>query len=198
MELRKETKDDWWEVEALFDLCFAPGREALSSYRLRDDLAPISSLCLVARDTLGILGGAVRYWEVSVADHPVLLLGPVAVHPTRQGEGLGGLLMNESLAQAKADDWERGDAGWGLRLLSAVWVFKTGACHHATTDQSGPRFGTCSCRRGLGWDIGHRSEKIPFLRGAISYAVQRYFISGRLSSLRVPSVRKTSLNPSRK
>ena len=44
-------------------------------------------------------GGAVRYWEVSVADHPVLLLGPVAVHPTRQGEGLGGLLMNESLAR---------------------------------------------------------------------------------------------------
>jgi predicted N-acetyltransferase YhbS len=107
VELRKETKDDWWEVEALFDLCFAPGREALSSYRLRDDVAPISNLCLVARDTLGILGGAVRYWEVSVADHPVLLLGPVAVHPTRQGEGLGGLLMNESLAQAKADDWER-------------------------------------------------------------------------------------------
>jgi hypothetical protein len=29
--LNEETGDDWWEVEALYDLCFAPGREALSS-----------------------------------------------------------------------------------------------------------------------------------------------------------------------
>ena len=31
LDLIPETKQDWWEVEALFDLCFAPGREALSS-----------------------------------------------------------------------------------------------------------------------------------------------------------------------
>ena len=107
LDLFKETKDDWWEVEALFDHCFAPGREALSSYRLRDDMAPISELCLVARDALGVLGGAIRYWEVVIGDYPALLLGPVAVHPTRQGEGLGGLLMNESLTQAEADGWTR-------------------------------------------------------------------------------------------
>ena len=107
LDLLKETKDDWWEVEALFDHCFAPGREALSSYRLRDDVAPISELCLVARDALGVLGGAIRYWEVVIGDNPALLLGPVAVHPTRQGEGLGGLLMNESLTRAQADGWTR-------------------------------------------------------------------------------------------
>ncbi len=107
LDLRTETKDDWWEVETLFDHCFAPGREALSSYRLRDDLAPIANLCFVARDTMGVLGGAIRYWEVVIGDEPVLLLGPVAVHPTRQGEGLGGLLMNESLTQAEADGWTR-------------------------------------------------------------------------------------------
>ncbi|MDC3364011.1 GNAT family N-acetyltransferase, partial [Planktomarina temperata] len=28
--LNRETDADWWEVEALYDLCFAPGREALS------------------------------------------------------------------------------------------------------------------------------------------------------------------------
>ena len=107
LDLRKETKDDWWEVEALFDNCFAPGRQALSSYRLRDDVAPISNLCFVARDALGVLGGAIRYWEVVIGDDPALLLGPVAVHPTRQGEGLGELLMNESLTQAEADGWIR-------------------------------------------------------------------------------------------
>ena len=36
IDLRPETEADWWEVEALYDLCFAPGRTALSSYRLRD------------------------------------------------------------------------------------------------------------------------------------------------------------------
>jgi hypothetical protein len=35
-ELTREDPEDKWEVEALYDLCFAPGREALSSYRLRD------------------------------------------------------------------------------------------------------------------------------------------------------------------
>ena len=105
--LSPETKDDWWEVEALYDLCFAPGREALSSYRLRDEIPPIASLSRLARDGQGILGGAIRYWPVRVCGHRVLLLGPVAVHPTAQGEGLGGALIRDSLAQAQAEGWAR-------------------------------------------------------------------------------------------
>ncbi len=107
IRLAQETKDDWWEVEALYDLCFAPGREALSSYRLRDGVNPVAELSLVARDAGGILGGAIRYWPVLVGGADVLLLGPVAVHPTRQGEGLGGYLIRESLAIASAAGWER-------------------------------------------------------------------------------------------
>ena len=103
----RETKDDWWEVEALYDLCFAPGREALSSYRLRDGVDPVAELCLVARDEGGIIGGAIRYWPVLVGGAKVLLLGPVAVHPTRQGEGLGGVLIRESLDKSQALGWER-------------------------------------------------------------------------------------------
>ena len=64
LELRPETDGDWWEVEALFDLCFAPGREALSSYRLRDGVPPVPGLSSVARDEGGILAGAIRYWPV--------------------------------------------------------------------------------------------------------------------------------------
>ena len=103
--LNRETDDDWWEVEALFDLAFAPGREALSSYRLRDDNPPVAELSLVARDPDGILAGAIRFWPVSIQGSPALLLGPIAVHPTRQGEGLGGLLIEESLARARG--WDR-------------------------------------------------------------------------------------------
>ena len=103
----QETPEDWWEVEALFDLCFAPGRTALSSYRLREDVPQVAELSRVARDGDGILAGAIRYWPVRVARKMTLLLGPVAVHPTRQGEGLAAELIRHSLALATARGWER-------------------------------------------------------------------------------------------
>ncbi|WP_415184162.1 GNAT family N-acetyltransferase [Phaeovulum sp.] len=105
-QLEQEADADWWEVEALYDLCFAPGRTALSSYRLRDGVAPVRPLCLVLRED-GVLAAVIRYWPVRVAGQRVLLLGPIAVHPTRQAEGLGGLLMHESLAEARKLGWER-------------------------------------------------------------------------------------------
>ncbi len=106
-QLTPETQDDWWEVEALLDLCFAPGREALSSYRFRDGIDRVAELSLVARDSDGILGAAIRFWPVRVGGQPTLLLGPVAVHPTRQGEGLGGALIRDTLARAVGLGWDR-------------------------------------------------------------------------------------------
>ena len=53
--LEEETDNDWWEVEALLDLCFAPGRTALSSYRLRDGVPMVASLCHVLRDAEGVI-----------------------------------------------------------------------------------------------------------------------------------------------
>lgn len=118
--LTSETADDHWEVEALYDLCFAPGREALSSYRLRDGVAPVVGLSQVARDAEGILGGAIRYWPVRVGGVAALLLGPVAVHPTRQSEGLGRALIEESLRFAEPLGWDRvmlvGDAPYYARF----------------------------------------------------------------------------------
>jgi len=107
IRLEQETPEDRWQVEALYDLCFAPGREALSSYRFRDGVQPVRALCLVARDDTGGLASVIRYWPVQVAGQAVLLLGPVAVHPTRQGEGLGALLMMESLSRATTLGWAR-------------------------------------------------------------------------------------------
>lgn len=109
MQLFQETPADWWEIEALYDLCFAPGREALSSYRLRDDVPPVAELCLLLRDESGV-AAAIRYWPVRIAGQDALLLGPIAVHPTHQGEGLGGWLIRESLTRAH-------DAGWSRVLL---------------------------------------------------------------------------------
>ncbi|WP_137703131.1 GNAT family N-acetyltransferase [Marimonas lutisalis] len=126
-ELLPESAEDWWEVEALYDLCFAPGRTALSSYRLRDGVDPVPGLSLVARED-GILAGAIRFWPVRIGAAHALLLGPVAVHPTHQGEGLGGLLIRESLEIARKSGWQRvmlvGDAPYygrfGFTRLSGV------------------------------------------------------------------------------
>jgi len=101
MELSDETREDWWAVEALYDLTFAPGRKALSSYRLRDDVPPVPTFCRVVRDDDGTVGGAIRCWPIRIEQHDALLLGPVSVHPTRQGEGLGGLMIRDVLDRAQ-------------------------------------------------------------------------------------------------
>ncbi|RMD91501.1 MAG: N-acetyltransferase [Alphaproteobacteria bacterium] len=125
-ELSVERPADTDEVEYLLDTCFAPGREMLSSYRLREGIAPVAGLCTIARDEAGALAGAIRYWPVRVGESgaPALLLGPVAVHPTRQGEGLGGLLIEDSLARAREAGWQRvvlvGDAPYYGRFGFAV------------------------------------------------------------------------------
>lgn len=158
-QLDEETEADWWEVEALYDLCFAPGRTALSSYRLRAGVPTIDALCLVLRDEAGVLAAAIRYWPAKVGARDVLLLGPIAVHPTRQGEGLGAMLMSESLSRARDKGWERvllvGDAPYygrfgfaklegvvmppptnpervlGLELVPGAWAGVTGDVRRA-------------------------------------------------------------------
>lgn len=160
-----ETDADTPEVEALLDLCFAPGRTALSSYRLRDGVPAVPELCLTLRsESAGApLVAAIRYWPVRVGGRPVLLLGPVAVHPIAQGEGLGGYLMRESLARAAAMGWDRvmlvGDAPYysrfgfwrlvgvemppptnpdrvlGLELTPAAWVDVSGPVERETAPE---------------------------------------------------------------
>ncbi len=123
-DVTNETPDDWWEVEALYDLCFAPGREMLSSYRLREGVQPIAGLCLLMRDADGTLGGACRSWPVRIGPARAILFGPVAVHPTRQGEGLGAYLIWQSIEVARSLGWGRimlvGDASYYGRFGYAV------------------------------------------------------------------------------
>lgn len=120
-DITVENPADTPEVEALLDLCFAPGRTALSSYRLREGVDPVAGLCLTLRQD-GVLLAAIRYWPVRIVGNgntgqqPALLLGPIAVHPTAQGEGLGALLMRESLNRAKT-------AGWARVMLVGDWPY---------------------------------------------------------------------------
>lgn len=110
IRIARERPDDAWEVEYLLDSAFGPGRTALSSYRLREGVGPVEALCLTARDDddFAALSGTIRYWPIMIDERwPALLLGPVAAHPTRQGEGIGARLILESLDIARDEGWER-------------------------------------------------------------------------------------------
>ena len=102
-----EQSADYWEIEALYDLCFAPGREALSSYQLRNGVSSLRNLSVVAFGANRVLSAAIRFWPVCIEENPALLLGPVAVHPTCQGEGLGATLIRIGLNKAKDAQWTR-------------------------------------------------------------------------------------------
>ena len=86
-------------VEALNDRAFGPGRFAKTSYRLREAREGIPELSFVATDG-DVLCGSVRYWPVKIGATPALLLGPLAVHPDRQNQGIGKALMELSLKRA--------------------------------------------------------------------------------------------------
>jgi predicted N-acetyltransferase YhbS len=103
-DITPERPDDLAQIEALLDAAFEPGRHARPSYALRRDQTPDPHLCLVARaadgPSAGRIIGSVRYWPVQIGRHAALLLGPLAVAPDRQGEGIGAALIYASLDMA--------------------------------------------------------------------------------------------------
>jgi predicted N-acetyltransferase YhbS len=92
-------------IEILLDLTFGLGRHRKTSYRYRTGVAPVQPLCLVAREGERRLVGAIRYWPVRLEQRPALLLGPLAIDPERQGQGIGRALTTASLERAAALGW---------------------------------------------------------------------------------------------
>ena len=89
-------------IDGLLDLSFGSNRHGKTVYRLREGVAPIADLCLVAVED-GRVEGSIRYWPVLIGGvTPALLLGPIAIAPHRRGEGLGGQLIRQSLNRAAA------------------------------------------------------------------------------------------------
>ena len=100
--LRGEFHRDVESREALLDLCFGASRFEKTCERLREGRLPARGLSIVADDD-GEVVGTVRLWHVAAGPgRPALMLGPLAVDPARQGQGLGGALLREGLRRAKA------------------------------------------------------------------------------------------------
>lgn len=106
LKLELEQPEDFSGVENLYDICFSPSRKVLSSYRLRENVKPISELCYLAKDETRSILSAVRYWPITIQSFKFLLLGPLAVHPTIQAEGHGNYIINETLTRAEKFGWQ--------------------------------------------------------------------------------------------
>ncbi|MCO5090088.1 GNAT family N-acetyltransferase [Bosea sp. (in: a-proteobacteria)] len=97
--IRDEIAADIPAREALLDRCLGERRTAKSSERLREGRLPAEGLSLAATHD-GALLATVRLWHVEAGGVPALLLGPLAVAPASQGEGLGQAMMREALRRA--------------------------------------------------------------------------------------------------
>ena len=85
-------------VEELLDRAFEPGRHKRTAYRIREGMDWLPGLSFAAIDADGYLVGTIQSWPVALTDadgraHPMVMVGPVAVVPERQGEGYVQALM---------------------------------------------------------------------------------------------------------
>ncbi|SCB25807.1 Predicted N-acetyltransferase YhbS [Bradyrhizobium shewense] len=96
-----EAAGDAQSIERLHERTFGPGRFVLSAYRIREHVDHLLELSFTAR--IGtLLVGSVRQLPVLVGETPALLLGPLTVEPPFRGRGVGRLLMERALKDAKA------------------------------------------------------------------------------------------------
>ena len=107
LRLLLEAKKDQIEVEQLLDLVFTPRRKLLSSYQLRSSANKVNRLSYVIKDTSESIIGSIRFWSIKIDNHGSkgLLLGPLAIHPIYQSEGLGERLVLNSIEQASENNW---------------------------------------------------------------------------------------------
>jgi predicted N-acetyltransferase YhbS len=103
ISLRAATPHDQPAIEALLDAAFGLSRRTKTSYRLREGSAPAPGLSLVAVEPELGLVGTISYWPLRIGRDgaEALLLGPIAIHPSRQNKGIGLALMKATLATAR-------------------------------------------------------------------------------------------------
>lgn len=89
-------------VESLLDAAFGSDRFGRTAYAIREGMDWLPALSFAALDEEDYLVGSIQLWPVALTDpqdraHPLLMVGPVAVMPGRQGEGFGKALMATAL-----------------------------------------------------------------------------------------------------
>jgi putative acetyltransferase len=103
LTVRSEHAGDYLQIEALLDSAFQGHDEAELVDRIRLTPQYINDLTLVAARGYQILGFIMLSYVTLQGEHEsfrVLSLGPVAVLPTLQKQGIGSKLMDESIRLA--------------------------------------------------------------------------------------------------
>ncbi len=108
-------------IEQLLDRAFGEDRHARTAYRIRAGMNWLDALSFAALDEDDMLVGTIQCWPVALIDKegrqvPLVMVGPVAVVPERQGEGFGQGLMAAML------DAEARLAGEGQPPLAQVLI----------------------------------------------------------------------------
>ena len=97
-------------VEALLDSAFGEDRHERAAYRLREGMDMLEGLSLAAVDQeKHDLLGTLQCWPIALTDeegkpHPMIMVGPVAVYPDFQREGIGRAMMAALLKEIQPDD----------------------------------------------------------------------------------------------
>lgn len=90
-------------VEMLLDAAFGPDRFTRTAYLIRGTGTPIAALSFAAVED-GVLVGSIQCWPIALIDdhhqRPLVMVGPVAVAPLRQGDGIGRSLVAHVLDAA--------------------------------------------------------------------------------------------------
>jgi predicted N-acetyltransferase YhbS len=90
-------------VEEVLDRAFGPDRHARTAYRIREGMPWLPGLSLAALDADEMLVGTIQCWPIGLQTRqgqvPLVMVGPVAVVPERQGEGFGIGLMSAMIAE---------------------------------------------------------------------------------------------------
>ncbi|MBL0925257.1 MAG: N-acetyltransferase [Sphingomonadaceae bacterium] len=94
---------DAGRVEELLDDAFGRDRFRRTAYMLRQGMPVIEHLSFAVTDGVSVVG-SIQCWPVAVGNLPLILVGPVAVSPDRQGQGLGHSLMHASLGATQPSD----------------------------------------------------------------------------------------------
>ena len=104
-------------VERVLDAAFGPDRHQRTAYAIRQGTECLPPLCFAAYDEDGKLVGTIQAFPVALTGvggdgkaraHPLIMIGPVAILPLRQGHGFGRALMAE---QAGGIEGVRGEGG---------------------------------------------------------------------------------------
>lgn len=124
-------------VETLLDRVFGPDRHARTAYRIRAGMQPLDALSFAALDADDLLVSTIQCFPIALIDPqgrpvPLIMVGPVAVLPERQGEGFGQGLMAAMLDATRLMAEQNGGAGFAQVLIGDLdyygrWGFSAAA-----------------------------------------------------------------------